>query len=65
MGIMNKYAKNNQEQRLNNHIVALKRLIEQQGEKSAFYILYKAELEKAEQKLKQMGVNCGREKGSN
>lgn len=61
MGIFSYYARDNKEAIYKNRISALKRLIKQYGESYPFYPVYKEELAKAEEKLKQLkgGNSCG------
>ena len=61
MSIFSYYARDNKEKKKKNRISALKRLIKQYGESYPFYPIYKEELAKAEEKLKQLkGENsCG------
>lgn len=59
MGIMGYYARDNKKGILENRISALKRLIKYYGENYPFYPVYKEELIKAEQKLKELGGKCG------
>ena len=56
MSIFSYYARDNKEAILNNRISALKRLIKQYGENFPFYPIYKEELSKAEEKLKQLKI---------
>jgi len=61
MSIFGYYARDNKEAIYKNRISALKRLIKQYGESFPFYPVYKEELAKAEEKLKQLkgGNSCG------
>ncbi len=61
MSIFGYYARDNKEAIYKNRISALKRLIKQYGESYPFYPIYKEELAKAEEKLKQLkgGNSCG------
>lgn len=61
MSIFSYYARDNKEAIYKNRISALKRLIKQYGESYPFYPIYKEELAKAEEKLKQLkgGNSCG------
>ena len=61
MSIFSYYARDNKEKKKKNRISALKRLIKQYGESYPFYPIYKEELSKAEEKLKQLkgGNSCG------
>ena len=61
MSIFSYYARDNKEAIYKNRISALKRLIKQYGESYPFYPIYKEELNKAEEKLKQLkgGNSCG------
>ena len=54
MGIFGYYARRNKKALLENKISSLKKVMKQEGNKSSFYILHKAELEEAEQKLKEI-----------
>lgn len=54
MSILGYYVRNNKEAILKNRISALKRLIKQYGENYPFYSVYKEELNKAEEKLKEL-----------
>ena len=54
MGIFGYYARDNKKAILENRISALKRLIKQYGETYPFYPIYKEELLKAEEKLKNL-----------
>lgn len=61
MRIFGYYARDNKKAILENRISALKRLIKMYGENYPFYPVYKEELSKAEEKLKQLkgGNSCG------
>ena len=61
MSIFGYYTRDNKEAILENRISALKRLIKMYGESFPFYQIYKEELSKAEEKLKQLkgGNSCG------
>lgn len=61
MSIFGYYARDNKEAIYKNRMSALKRLIKQYGESYPFYPIYKEELAKAEEKLKQLkgGNSCG------
>ena len=61
MGIFGYYARDNKEAIYKNRISALKRLIKMYGENHPFYPIYKEELSKAEEKIKQLkgGNSCG------
>ena len=61
MSIFSYYTRDNKEAIYKNRISALKRLIKQYGESYPFYPIYKEELAKAEEKLKQLqgGNSCG------
>jgi uncharacterized protein YutD len=61
MSIFGYYARDNKEAIYKNRISALKRLIKMYGENLPFYPVYKEELSKAEEKLKQLkgGNSCG------
>ena len=61
MGIIDSYARDNKKAIYKNRISALKRLIKQYGENYPFYPIWKNELIKAEEKLKQLkgGNSCG------
>ena len=61
MSIFGYYARDNKEAIYKNRISALKRLIKMYGESYPFYPVYKEELAKAEEKLKQLkgGNSCG------
>ena len=59
MSIFSYYARRNKKALLENKISSLKKVMKQEGDKSAFYLIHKAELEEAEQKLKEYGGNCG------
>ena len=61
MSIFGYYARDNKEAIYKNRISALKRLIKIGGGRFSFYPVYKEELSKAEEKLKQLkgGNSCG------
>ena len=61
MSIFSYYARDNKEAIYKKRISALKRLIKMYGESYPFYPIYKEELSKAEEKLKQLkgGNSCG------
>lgn len=61
MSIFGYYARDNKEAIYKNRISALKRLIKMYGESFPFYPIYKEELSKVEEKLKQLkgGNSCG------
>ena len=59
MGLMGYYIRDNKKAIFKNRISALERLMKQYGANYPFYPIWKQELIKAEQKLKELGGNCG------